>query len=108
MSVNAYDKGDQVRVTGTWTNASNSIANPISSASADSVILKVKNPSGSTSTFTYGASGSSTVQQSGSSAGIYYADVSLSASGTWFFRFYSTGTNPAADETQVMVKHSAF
>ena len=96
--MNVYAKGDLLRVTGTFTNAAGTAVDPTA------VILKHRNPAGTTTTLTYALS-----QLTKSATGIYYADVDITASGVWYFKFSSTGTGQAASiDMIVTINDSVF
>jgi hypothetical protein len=95
---NTYDYGDLVRVTGTFTTAAGVATDPTA------VLCKVRNPAGTVTTLTYGTDAA--LVKSGT--GVYYTDVSASAAGIWHYRFYSTGTGQAANETYFQVGASEF
>jgi len=92
----AYDIGDVVRFTGTFTNVSGTVTDPTT------VTLSIKSPSAITS-YTY-AGGA--VTKSGT--GVYYKDVSLDAQGTWYWRWVGTGAVATAAEGFVVVRDSEF
>ena len=96
MAVNTYDKGDAVRLKGTFT---------VSSVNTDptTIILKVKDSDGTISTYTY-AGGTITR----SATGIYYKDVTVSNDGLWYYRFEGTGAVIAAGEGSFEVRRSEF
>ena len=97
MSASSFNKGDLIRVYGTVAGAAN--------VDPTSVYFNLETPGGAQSTFTYGVGG--TVVKS--ATGIYYADVSLGTAGTWYYRFYSTGTAQAAGSDQsIVAKASRF
>lgn len=98
MSVaTSFNKGDLIRVYGTVAGTVN--------VDPGTVYFQIETPGGAKSTFTYGVGG--TVIKS--ATGIYYADVSLGTAGTWYYRFYSTGTGQAAGSDQTIVaKASRF
>ena len=93
---NAYDTGDLVRCTGTFTDAAGAAVDPTT------VAFKVKDPSANTTTYTYGVD-AELVQQA---AGIYYLDVSIDETGDWWYRFESTGTGQAGGEDNFYVRPS--
>jgi hypothetical protein len=95
---NQYDVGALVRCSGVFTNRSGTAVDPTV------VGFKVKNPSGTVTTYTYG-SGAQVVRDS---AGHYHVDVDANAPGQWHYRFYSTGTGQAASEGVFDVDDSAF
>jgi hypothetical protein len=76
----AYDVGDLVRLTVTYTNSAGSAVDP------STVTLAVKSSAGTTA-YTY-AAGSITK----SSTGVYYKDVMLTVAGQWDYTWTSTGT----------------
>ena len=89
MAANVYDIGDLVRITGTWTRRSDG-----SAVDPTAVFCAYKDPSDNLSTLEYGVDAA--LQKDGT--GIYYVDISADESGTWYYRFYSTGTGQAAGE----------
>jgi hypothetical protein len=99
MSVNVYDKGDLLRITGTFTNASNAAIDPTV------VLFKYRNPAGTSTTLTYGVDAALVK----SATGIYYVDLDMSSSGVWYAKFQSTGTGQAAAiDTQITINDSVF
>jgi len=93
---NTYDKGDSVRLGATFT---------VSDVNTDptTVTLKVKNPAGVTSTYTYGAA-----EITKSATGIYYKDITVTDDGMYYYRFEGTGTCVAASEHGFEVRKSEF
>jgi hypothetical protein len=67
------------------------------------VSLKVRGPSGSTASYTYGEA---TVSKE--SVGIYSKSVSLSSAGTYYYRWQGTGDAETAGEGQFTVRPSQF
>lgn len=96
--MNAYDNGDLVRCTGTWTDAAGTAQDPTA------VLFKYKTPAGVTTMLTYGVDVALVKQ----ATGIYYVDVNANAAGVWKYRFYSTGTGQAAAEASFRVRLSEF
>ena len=96
MAVNTYDKGDAVRLKGTFT-VSSVLTDPTT------VTLKVKDSDGTISTYTY--SGGTVTKLS---TGVYYKDVTVSNDGIWYYRFESTGAVAAAGEGSFEVRRSEF
>ena len=94
----AFDKGDLVRCTGTFTNSAGTVVDPTV------VLFKVKSPAGTTTTYTYGTD----VEVVRDSAGVYHVDVDGNAAGQWYYRVYSTGTGQAAEEGRFSVDGSEF
>ena len=95
---NSYEKGDLVRCTGTFTDTDGDAQDP------GSVFFKYKNPIGTTTTLTYGVDGALIK----SATGIYYTDVNANIEGDWYYRFESTGTGQAANESYFTVSKSVF
>lgn len=91
--IDAYDLGDLLRVTGTFTNSAGTVQDPTV------VKFAFKNPAGSVTTYTYGTD----AELVKSSTGIYYVDVNCSSAGTYFVRWYSTGTGQASEEDMFYV-----
>lgn len=89
-----YDRGDLVRLTGTFRDAAGALQDPTT------VTLKYQTPSGATTTLVY----LTDAALNKSSTGIYYADISLTEDGIWTYRYESTGTGQAAGEGQLFAK----
>ena len=96
MPINFYDLGDLVRVTGTFTRASGAVMDPAV------VKCQVKTPAGVKTSYTYGVDAAMVRD----SVGVYHLDVSITASGHWWYRWYSTGAGQAAAETEFRVSRS--
>lgn len=82
-----YDVGDLARLSAVFTDAAGAAIDPTV------VKLAYQPPGGSVTTLTYG-----TDPIIKDSAGHYHADLSVTASGAWYYRWYSTGTGQAAEE----------
>lgn len=93
-----FQVGDQPRITGEFRTSNDLLVDPAQ------VYAKVKDPSGNIDTYHYGID----PQLQKSAVGIYYADIDADESGTWYYRFYSTGTAQAADEDSFEVEESQF
>ena len=93
-----FDIGDMVRCSGQFTDANGVLIDPAV------VRFKVKSPSNVVTSYLYGTNS----QLVKLAVGKYYVDVSVAEAGTWFYRFYSTGTNQAAAETEFVVARSQF
>lgn len=93
MSENTYTVGDLVHVVATFTNAAGTAVDPTA------VTAKSKNPDGTITTLTV-------VNEAGT--GVFSADIPLTASGQWVYRFAGTGSNQAAAEGRFRVNDSAF
>jgi hypothetical protein len=94
----AYDLGDLVRVSAAWTNAAGTAIDPTA------VFAKYKDPSGSTTTLTYGTD----LALVKDSTGNYHVDIDANEAGTWRYRFYSTGTGQGAEEGNFYVSAGSF
>jgi len=97
-AINGYDKGNLVRVTGTFKNSAGTLIDP-------TVVNFAYYVAGAAPTVLVYGTDAGLVK---SSTGIYYVDVSLTSSGTWYYRFYSTGTGQAAEEWKLLCNESAF
>jgi hypothetical protein len=99
---NAYQIGDLVRVQGSFTTIAGVPTDPTA------VFFSFKNPSQTITTYTYGVDAALVKD----STGVYHVDVSVpsttAALGTWYYRFYSTGTGQTAAEDQFVVPTTAF
>lgn len=87
--MNSYPQGSLVTLVGTFRDASGALVDP------GAVTFKVKNPAGTTTSYTY-ASGAVTKV----SAGVYSLNVSVTAGGNWGYRIEGTdGAQAATDGT---------
>lgn len=93
--VNTYDIGTKVRLYGTFKDLDNVLTNPTA------VTAKHKDPSGNITT----VSGGSVTNVS---PGVYYIDLTVDESGTWWYRFEGTGAVVAANEQAFVVEDSRF
>lgn len=92
----AYDIGDVVRVTETFT-VNGTPTDP------STLTVKVKIPAGTITTYVYGVD----AQVVRSSAGVFYVDVTPATPGTYAVRFHGTGAAaPGADEQTFTVDPS--
>lgn len=94
----AYDKNDVTKLTCKFRDTDDALVDPTG------VRLKIKTPSGSTTTYTYGTDSTPTK----ASTGIYNANVTLNETGTWYVRFEGTGTNAGAVEKYLTVRTTQF
>lgn len=81
----SYQVGDLVRVTGTFTTAAGVATDPTA------VFAEYKDPSGNTTELEYPADAALVKD----STGVYHIDIDADEAGSWFYRFYSTGTGQA-------------
>ena len=94
----SYQVGDLVRATGTFTNAALAPIDP------SAVFGQYRDPSGNTTTLTYGVD-AALVRDS---QGIYHIDIKVDEPRNWHYRFYSTGTGQAANEASFHVVGTEF
>ena len=87
-----YDIGDMVRLTGTFTQNA-AVVDP------STISVKLLAPDATSSTYTY--SGGTVVRDS---MGVYHVDVAPVLSGTYRYRWVSTGTGAAAEEEWFQVR----
>ena len=98
MALTYYDKGDLIRCSAAFTDSDGAAADP------DVVVFSFTEPDGSLTTYTYGTD----VELVKDSTGNYHVDVDGNAAGTWFYRFHSTGSGQAADESLFQVDPGVF
>lgn len=89
---NAYDRGDLVRLSATFTDAAGAVADPTT------VVLRLLAPDGTAST-------PATVKDS---VGVYHYDLSITATGYWSYRWEGTGTVQTAEESQLYARVTQF
>lgn len=94
----AYHLGDLVRISGAWTNAAGAATDP------GTVLAQYINPAGSVTSLTY-PSDAALVKDS---TGNYHVDINANAVGTWYYRFYSTGSGQGANEDYFVINRSEF
>ena len=94
----SFDVGDQIRLTGTFTDADG-----VATAPSGTVYIKVLTPGSATATSYSGT------QLTNSSTGVYYVDVCANASGRWHWRCEANGSGCyGAEETYFDVDLSRF
>ena len=93
--MNSHDKGDQVRLSVAFTDASGTAGNPTT------VTLKYRKPDGTVTTVAMGS-------LTNPSTGTFYADVTVDQAGLWSYRFESSGTFIGADESSFRVRSSSL
>lgn len=91
--MNLYQKGELVRIAGTFTTLAGAAQDP------STVSLKVTKPSGTTTTYAYNPG---TIVKDGT--GLYHLDVSADEVGRWYYTWISTGTGQAAENGEFMVE----
>jgi hypothetical protein len=92
----SYNVGDLVRLQATFKDLASVLADPTT------VVLKVKNPAGTTTTYNYPG----TIIRS--STGVFYYDYLVGASGTHYFNFAGAGAYTAVDESSFEVVATQF
>jgi hypothetical protein len=93
-TLNSYDIGDLVRLTGTLETADGTNVDP------EAIVCKVLAPSGTVATYTYGTD----AYPVRSEAGVFYVDYTPTEAGEHWYRFTSTGTGQATDENRFSVR----
>jgi hypothetical protein len=88
---NSYPNGQQVKVIDTITQSGVDV-------DPSTVTCKVKDPSGTVSTYTY--SGGDITRES---TGVYSYVVDANADGKWHYRFQATGNGAGAGENSFLV-----
>lgn len=98
MSQETFHVGDDVRCAAAFTNSAGVAVDPTA------VICKIRDPEGTVTPKIYGTD----AELVRDSAGSYHIDVDASMPGTWWVRFYSTGSGKAAIEESFEVETSKF
>lgn len=88
-----YDKGDYIRLTGTWRNDSGALVDPTT------VTLKIQTPDGSITPLTF-ASGYVVKD----SVGVYHYDYLCSSQGNYTYRWEGTGNAIASGQGSFFVE----
>lgn len=94
MTINVYDVGDLVTVSGAFTDVAGLPADPAT------VSLAFVDPSGNVTTYLY----LTDVQVVKDSTGNYHVDVNADEAGDWHYRWIATGTGQGAQLGQFAVK----
>ena len=97
MASNTYDLGNLVKSKATF-------RNPETKAPLDptTVSVSVKDPSGNVDTYLFGTD-AEVVQ---SAVGVYYINVDADEAGSFYVRWFSTGTGQAGKERRFTVRHA--
>lgn len=99
MSLNSYDKGTVVRVSGAFADITGAAVDP------STVAFKFSSPASSAiTTYTYGVDAA----LKKASTGNFYVDIAASVAGAWSYRWESTGTAQAAFDGEFLVADSAL
>lgn len=94
--VNTYDKGDVVRISGAFTDATPIALDPTA------ILFRFRDPDGTETSYAYGID-SQIVKDS---VGQYHVDIDADIYGRYFYRMWSTGVGKAAAEGEFWVKAS--
>jgi hypothetical protein len=94
---NVYQKGDEVRLAGTFTDSASAAYDPTT------VIGRVKNPGDTITSYTYGVD----AQMIRQATGVYYFDVHLDTVGQWWWRMESHQGDAAAED-YIIVRRTEF
>ena len=88
-----YDKGDYVRLTGTWRDDANALVDPTT------VTLKIQNPDGTITSITYDSG--AVVRDS---VGVFHYDFLPSTFGSYVYRWEGTGNAIASGQGSFYVE----
>lgn len=91
----SYPVGSLVRVSAAFTDASGAAVDPTT------VTLQVKTPAGTVTSYV-----DPDVVHDG--VGLYHYDIDGSTVGNWEYRWSSTGTGQAAEESSFTIEHTEF
>jgi len=97
-TINSYDIGVLVRCSAVFTDTTGAAIDP------SAVKFKFKTPAGAITMYTYGTN----VQLVKDGVGHYHVDISVTTNGDWLYRYESTGSGQAAEESTFFVRDSAF
>ncbi len=95
MSFNTYNLGALVKVSATFT-----VAETEQAIDPDVVNVSVRAPDETVTTFVYGTN----AEVIRDDPGEYHSDVNANQSGTWYYRWFSTGDGQAAEENRFEVR----
>ncbi|MFO7181654.1 MAG: hypothetical protein DIU78_023330 [Pseudomonadota bacterium] len=93
-----FDIGDRVRIENEFADADGNAVDP------SVVRIKIRAPDGTENTYTHGTH--SIVEKT--STGSYRFELTLSAAGSWHYRWVGTGAYVAASEGFIRVRRSQF
>lgn len=95
---NEYYPGNLVRIDGAFTDSNDAPADP------STVVLKVKDPTGATTTYTQGVDPDLIKDN----VGFYHLDLQPTLEGVWHYRWEGSGAIKAAGDGRFYVKDSVF
>lgn len=95
--MNEYDKGDKIRCRASFY-LDGTLTDPAG------IVFKFLDPDGTETSYTYGTDAELVKDSTGS----YHVDVDGTTSGTWAYRWESTGGAQAADESEFYILRSVF
>ena len=93
---NEYYVGEQVRVTGTFTDIDGDAQDP------GTVTITTKDPSGNETALVYGVD----AEVIKSATGVYYTDITTDEDGVWHYKYVGTVSGISAGEGWFIVKTS--
>ncbi len=94
-----YYPGSTIRMTASFADQDGAAADP------DTLVVKLMDPAGVTTSYTYGTD----TEVGRSAAGSYYADVTPDVGGRWHLRWIATTDDvPFITEQQILIKLSPF
>lgn len=93
-----HDIGDVVRVDVEFRDTAGALVDPTT------VVFKIKNPVGQTTTYTHGVD----AQLVKDAVGKYHVDVEPAIQGVWTYRWEGSGANKGAEEANFTVRESEF
>lgn len=96
MSINVYDVGDLVTVSGEFTDVNDEPADPAG------VSMAFRDPSGNATTYVFGTD----AEVVKDSTGNYHVDLSIDEAGDWFYSWIGSGAGQGAEAGQFSVKPS--
>jgi hypothetical protein len=99
--MNAYNVGDQIRLTANFTNTVGTLTDP----TTVSCIVKRRYQLPPVASTTYSYAGATVIKDS---TGVYHVDVIPDNEGIWDYRWVATGTVIAAEESAFNVPNSEF
>lgn len=98
MSDSVFDLGDLVRCSAEFRNSADVLVDPAT------VTFKIKPPESDVVEYIYGTD----TELIKDSTGKYHVDIDANSAGTWFYRFFSTGSSQGASEREFVVARSQF
>lgn len=94
MTINAYNVGDQARISGAFTTAAGVAQDPTA------LTFKYTDPSGNVTTLVYNTDAALVKDSTGN----YHVDIDIDERGRWFYRWIATGTGAGSEPGEFMVE----